>query len=156
MSRPVGGFCWKAGDESLQRFGGWLMSALIGTSELHEFEQRCTVSPFTTNPLCSSLKRLASGCQFPTGLLGAHPRPLAAREFPVEPSPSVLPIACRWCRSAALENGVFIQQMHALDITMGNEKLGGPVAIHATVPGADTAPSDKIAHNIGASHGSSG
>jgi len=33
------------------------------------------------------------------------------------------------------ENGVFFQRLHALDITTGNEKLGGPVAIEATVPG---------------------
>jgi hypothetical protein len=33
------------------------------------------------------------------------------------------------------ENGVFFQRLHALDITTGNEKFGGPVAIQATVPG---------------------
>jgi hypothetical protein len=33
------------------------------------------------------------------------------------------------------ENGVFFQRLHALDITTGAEKFGGPVAIQATVPG---------------------
>lgn len=33
------------------------------------------------------------------------------------------------------ENGVFFQRLHALDITSGNEKFGGPVAIQATVQG---------------------
>ena len=33
------------------------------------------------------------------------------------------------------ENGAFFQRLHALDITTGNEKFGGPVAIQATVPG---------------------
>jgi len=33
------------------------------------------------------------------------------------------------------ENGVFFQRLHALDITSGSEKFGGPVAIEATVPG---------------------
>jgi hypothetical protein len=33
------------------------------------------------------------------------------------------------------ENGVFFQRLHALDITSGAEKFGGPVVIQATVPG---------------------
>ena len=33
------------------------------------------------------------------------------------------------------ESGVFFQRLHALDITSGAEKFGGPVAIEATVPG---------------------
>ena len=33
------------------------------------------------------------------------------------------------------ENGAFFQRLHALDITTGNEKFGGPVAIQATVAG---------------------
>ena len=33
------------------------------------------------------------------------------------------------------ENGAFFQRLHALDITTGNEKFGGPVVIQASVPG---------------------
>ncbi|MGD0364419.1 MAG: chitobiase/beta-hexosaminidase C-terminal domain-containing protein, partial [Bryobacteraceae bacterium] len=33
------------------------------------------------------------------------------------------------------ENGAFFQRLHALDITTGNEKFGGPVALEATVAG---------------------
>jgi hypothetical protein len=33
------------------------------------------------------------------------------------------------------ENGNYVQRLHALDITTGQEKLGGPVIIQATVPG---------------------
>jgi hypothetical protein len=33
------------------------------------------------------------------------------------------------------ENGQYVQRLHALDITSGNEKAGSPVVIQATVPG---------------------
>jgi hypothetical protein len=36
------------------------------------------------------------------------------------------------------ENGVYFQRLHALDITTGKEKFGGPVVIQATVPGTGT------------------
>jgi len=39
------------------------------------------------------------------------------------------------------ENGTFFQRLHALDITSGAEKFGGPVVIQATVPGAGTGQS---------------
>jgi hypothetical protein len=33
------------------------------------------------------------------------------------------------------ENGAFFQRLHALDITSGAEKFGGPIVVQATVPG---------------------
>jgi hypothetical protein len=37
--------------------------------------------------------------------------------------------------AATKENGVYFQRLHALDITSGAEKFGGPIVIQATVPG---------------------
>ncbi len=37
--------------------------------------------------------------------------------------------------SATLESGTAVQRLHALDITTGQEKFGGPVVITASVPG---------------------
>lgn len=36
------------------------------------------------------------------------------------------------------ENGTFFQRLHALDITTGQEKFGGPVAINPSIPGNAT------------------
>ncbi len=38
--------------------------------------------------------------------------------------------------AATKENGAFFQRLHALDITSGVEKFGGPVVIQASVPGS--------------------
>jgi hypothetical protein len=37
--------------------------------------------------------------------------------------------------AATKENGAYFQRLHALDVTSGKEKFGGPVVIHASVPG---------------------
>jgi hypothetical protein len=39
------------------------------------------------------------------------------------------------------ENGNYVQRLHALDITTGNEKFGGPVALSGSVPGTGTGSS---------------
>lgn len=38
--------------------------------------------------------------------------------------------------AATKENGSFVQRLHALDVTSGAEKFGGPVVIQASVPGS--------------------
>ena len=42
------------------------------------------------------------------------------------------------------ENGTFVQRLHALDITTGAEKLGGPVALSASVPGTGNGSSGGV------------
>src|SRR6516164_3553455 len=49
----------------------------------------------------------------------------------IDPSTSNLYVV-----AATLENGSYFHRLHALDITTGQEKFGGPVAITATVPGS--------------------
>jgi len=48
----------------------------------------------------------------------------------IDPSTGTL-----YCVAATKENGVHIYRLHALDITTGAEKFGGPVLIQASVPG---------------------
>jgi hypothetical protein len=40
-----------------------------------------------------------------------------------------------YCLARTVENGVFIQRLHALDLSTGAEKPNSPVLIQATVPG---------------------
>ncbi len=37
--------------------------------------------------------------------------------------------------SKSVENGAFVQRLHALDVGTGQEKLGGPVTLQASIPG---------------------
>lgn len=43
--------------------------------------------------------------------------------------------ATLYCVAKTKENGVYMQRLHALDLTNGAEKFGGPTVITATVPG---------------------
>jgi hypothetical protein len=49
----------------------------------------------------------------------------------IDPSTSTLYVV-----AATLENGAYFHRLHALNITTGQEKFGGPVAITASVPGS--------------------
>jgi hypothetical protein len=48
----------------------------------------------------------------------------------IDPASSTLYVV-----AATLENGSYFHRLHALDITSGQEKFGGPVTIQASVPG---------------------
>ena len=48
----------------------------------------------------------------------------------IDPASSTLYVV-----AASFENGSYFHRLHALDITTGQEKFGGPVAIEASVPG---------------------
>lgn len=49
----------------------------------------------------------------------------------IDPSGGILYVV-----SFTLEGGNYVLRLHALDVATGAEKLGGPVTIHASVPGA--------------------
>jgi hypothetical protein len=54
----------------------------------------------------------------------------------VESTPVIdLSTATMYLLARTLENGVYVQRLHALDITAGTEKFGGPVAVQASVSG---------------------
>jgi hypothetical protein len=44
------------------------------------------------------------------------------------------------------ENGTYVQRLHALDITTGNEKFGGPVALSGSVSGSGNGSSGGVLH----------
>jgi hypothetical protein len=46
--------------------------------------------------------------------------------------------------SKSLENGGYVQRLHALDVTTGNEKFGGPTALVASVPGQGNGSSGGV------------
>ena len=54
----------------------------------------------------------------------------------IDPSTGTLYVVAK-----SKENGTYVQRLHALDVTTGAEKLGGPVAIQASIPGTGTGSS---------------
>ncbi len=48
--------------------------------------------------------------------------------------------------SKTVENGVFVQRLHALDVASGQEKFAGPVVLQASVPGTGNGSSGGFLH----------
>src|SRR5580704_6356566 len=65
---------------------------------------------------------------------GADPCPFAS-VIGITGTPVIDPSGTLYLVAATKENGKFVNRLHALDITSGMEKFGGPVQIEASVPG---------------------
>ena len=90
-------------------------------------------SPLWMASLLTAAHGAASGATaFPASELSADITPLVGiTGTPViDPSSNTLYVV-----SKTLEGGNAVQRLHALDVTTGNEKFGGPVVITATVAG---------------------
>jgi hypothetical protein len=90
-------------------------------------------SPLWQASMLAAAHGAASGATaFPASELCADITPLVGiTGTPViDPSSNTLYVV-----SKSLENGNAVQRLHALDVTTGNEKFGGPVVITATVSG---------------------
>jgi hypothetical protein len=62
--------------------------------------------------------------------------PFITPEVGITPTPVIDPITrTMYVLARTKENGVFVQKLHALDITTGKERPNSPVVITATVPG---------------------
>jgi hypothetical protein len=90
-------------------------------------------SPLWKASMLTSAHGAASGAAaFPASELAADITPLVGiTGTPViDPTTNTLYVV-----SKSLENGSAVQRLHALDVTTGNEKFGGPVVVTATIAG---------------------
>lgn len=69
-------------------------------------------------------------CLDTTGLWGIGPTPV------IDPTTNTMYVEVRTLENSTAQcTGTFVHRMHALDITTGEEKFGGPVVVQASVPG---------------------
>jgi len=69
-------------------------------------------------------------CLYTTGVWGITPTPV------IDPNTNTMYVEARTLENATSQcTGTYVHRMHALDITTGQEKFGGPVVIQASVPG---------------------
>jgi Chitobiase/beta-hexosaminidase C-terminal domain/Bacterial lectin len=82
--------------------------------------------------LAASHGAAAGATAFPASELAADISPLVG----ITGTPVIDPTTkTLYLVSKSLENGSSVQRLHALDVTTGNEKFGGPVVVTATVAG---------------------
>src|SRR5258708_3247946 len=66
-------------------------------------------------------------------------------EIGITGTPVIDPVAgILYVVSKTKENSTYVQRLHALDVTSGAEKLGGPVVVQASVPGNGTGSSGGV------------
>ena len=86
----------------------------------------------------SSLAGIAADRSVPTP--GSYPYQFGVIGTPViDPSTNTMYLV-----DAEMQNAVFVHRLHALDITTGAEKFGGPVQIQASVPGTGSGSSNGV------------
>ena len=90
-------------------------------------------SPLWFASMLSTLHGAAVGAAaIPSSMVSSDIQPLVG----ITATPVIDPASgTLYVVSATLESGTAVQRLHALDITTGLEKFGGPVVITATVPG---------------------
>jgi hypothetical protein len=114
--------------------GGGLHNVVYVATE-HDSVYAFDADGLVTGPLWQTSFLTGSGVTtVPTGdlVMGGFRQP----EFGVMATPVIDPVAGTiFVLARSLENGAFVQKLHALDITTGAERTNSPMVITASVPG---------------------